>query len=230
MRMEIRLSLISDATLGRGDGVAALVDAEVEHDEYGLPFLRGRTLKGVLVEECANILYALHRSGSSAATSFDLIACQMFGQAGSTLDENGTLRIGAAQLPTIVRRAIRAGCHDGTLWADDVLDSLTAIRRQTAISAETGAPERSSLRSMRVVLRNTVFSSRITLMASNDQQAEEMTKLLAACVSSLRRAGTGRNRGRGRLKATLHDSEGNDITANYLDDFISALSCPQESA
>ena len=43
---QLRLTLLSDATFGSGDGVAGLVDAEVQHDYVGLPFLGGRTLKG----------------------------------------------------------------------------------------------------------------------------------------------------------------------------------------
>ena len=44
----ISVELLSDTTLGRGEGMAGLVDADVEHDELGLPFLGGKTLKGLL--------------------------------------------------------------------------------------------------------------------------------------------------------------------------------------
>ena len=53
------IRLISDTAFGRGDGVPGIVDAEVQHDEMGCPFLAGRTLKGLLREECVNLLYAL---------------------------------------------------------------------------------------------------------------------------------------------------------------------------
>jgi hypothetical protein len=43
--------------------------------------------------------------------------------------------------------------------------------------------------------------------------------LLAASVSALRRAGTGRNRGRGRVRATLLDPQGTDVTQSYLERF-----------
>ena len=44
-------------------GVAGLIDREVEHDRYGLPYLHGRTLKGLLGEEADNLLYALDPAG-----------------------------------------------------------------------------------------------------------------------------------------------------------------------
>ena len=57
----LKLDLLSDATFGRGDGLAGVVDAEVQHDNAGLPYLAGRTLKGLLGAECADIVYAIGR-------------------------------------------------------------------------------------------------------------------------------------------------------------------------
>ena len=57
--MTLKITLKSATTFGRGDGVAGLVDREIEHDTNGFPFLRGRTLKGLLAESAENIVYAL---------------------------------------------------------------------------------------------------------------------------------------------------------------------------
>jgi len=210
MNMEIRMKLKSDATFGRGDGVAGLVDEEVEHDAAtGLPFLRGRTLKGLLAEECANILFALSRQKSPAYPQLASAAKFLFGQPGSTLDDDAMVHVGSAMLPEELRKAIEADVKRGELTSADVLESVTAIRRQTAIDEETGAPEEGSLRSMRVVLRDTPFIAQLSFDKDPDDTAKA---LLAACVLSLRRAGTGRNRGRGRLAARLYDANGNEIT------------------
>ena len=61
----VRLELLSAATFGRGDGVAGLVDREVEHDSNGFPFLRGRTLKGLLAESAEDLVFALEHQGAS---------------------------------------------------------------------------------------------------------------------------------------------------------------------
>ena len=55
----LKIKLLSDTTFGRGDGVAGLIDQEVEHDPYGFPYLRGRTLKGLLSEEFDNLVAVL---------------------------------------------------------------------------------------------------------------------------------------------------------------------------
>jgi len=217
MTLQIHLRLRSDATFGRGDGVAGLVDEEVEHDAAtGLPFLRGRTLKGLLAEECANILFALSKQKHAAYAQFESAAKFLFGQPGSTLDDDAMMRVGSAMLPEELLKAVEADVKRGELTSADVLESLTAIRRQTAINEETGAPEEGSLRSMRVVLRDTPFIAQLSF----DKDPHNTAKaLLAACVLSLRRAGTGRNRGRGRLEARLYDANGNDITDSCFEQF-----------
>jgi hypothetical protein len=203
-RLQIHLRLESDATFGRGDGVAGLVDAEVEHDPQGFPFIRGRVLKGLLVEEWTNLLFALSRQKSHAVGPLRTSAARLFGRPGSTLDDDALMHVGPAQLPDELREAVAAEQGGGSprLTPDDVLESLTAIRRQTAVEESTGAPAVGTLRSMRVVLRGTLFVSRICFDC--DPNPDDMA-LLTACVMSLRRGGTGRNRGRGRLTADLHD-------------------------
>jgi CRISPR/Cas system CSM-associated protein Csm3 (group 7 of RAMP superfamily) len=217
--------LWTDATFGRGEGLAGLVDQEVDHDESGLPYLGGRTLKGLLNEECASILYALRWQGADV-TRWEEAAQRLLGGPGSTLSDDAWLRVGAARLPADLRRAVHQAvrARGATLSRTDVLDSLTTIRRQTAVNEKTGVPEEHTLRAMRVVLRETPFEARLTFL---DRARPEDVALLAACVLALRRAGTGRNRGRGRLQATLHVDRdgrpGDDITRQQFDTFISVL-------
>jgi CRISPR/Cas system CMR subunit Cmr4 (Cas7 group RAMP superfamily) len=197
--IELKVELISDATFGRGDGVAGLVDTEVEFDtETGLPFIRGRVLKGLLTEECANILFALNGGSRQLKES----ALFLFGESGSLLSGEGQMHVGSALLPEELRHAVASDIKRNDLSPTEVLESLTAIRRQTSINEESGAPEKESLRSARVVLRETTFSA--TLDFATPPSADAMA-LLSACVLSLRRGGTGRNRGRGRLRAWLTD-------------------------
>ncbi len=206
-------TLLSDATFGQGEGVAGLVDQDVTHDRDGFPYLRGRTLKGLLNEECANLLYALECQKRPLET-WRAAAQRLFGGSGSVLQDTALLHVGRASLPEDLREAVRA---TATLSPDEVLESLTDIRQQTAVNAATGAPEAHTLRAMRVILRQTPFQARLTF-ADAPESAD--LALLAACALALRRAGTGRNRGRGWLQATLHADNagcpGDDITAHHL--------------
>ncbi len=218
MMLELHLRLKSDATFGRGDGVAGLVDEEIEHDAAtGLPFLRGRTLKGLLVEECANILFALSRQSCSAIGRLQGAAQFLFGEPGSTLDDDAMMHVGPALLPKDLREALEADVKAKRVTSSEVLESLTAIRRQTAVDEGTGAPKEGSLRATRVVLRETPFVATLSFARPADAIA---LALLAGCALSLRRAGIGRNRGRGRLIARLYDttrsSDQSDVTDEYF--------------
>ena len=217
----LKFTLKSDATLGRGDGVAGVVDAEVQHDRYGLPYLGGKTLKGLLGAECAEIMYALEQIGVSD-TDLDEwrnAAQFLFGRPGSRLEDRSKMRIGNAQLPEDLRDALIAEFRPiqdksekqrqrerEREWGQQRianLEALTATRAQTAMDPKSGAPLRRTLRTMRVVLRETSFVARLDF---RDNPDDRVLWLLAACVKAFHRAGTGRHRGRGRLTAELYDA------------------------
>jgi hypothetical protein len=203
----LRLRLESDTTFGRGDGVAGVVDAEVQHDECGLPYLGGKTLKGLLGAECAEILFALTQMEHPALPDWRAAAQLLFGAPGSGMRDAALLSVGNAELPEDLRVRLRREWQklpeeERGLRRAANLEALTALRRQTAMDAASGAPKRNTLRSMRVILRQTPFEAALTFDAVPTERARW---LLAACVKAFRRAGTGRNRGRGRLRAELYD-------------------------
>lgn len=238
----LTFTLLSDATFGRGEGIAGLIDREVEHDRYGLPYLRGRTLKGLITEEADNILFALKQSGAKV-DRWVTARRSLFGQPGSTTADRARLRFGPAELPEAVRDAVRR-MHDEArdeasrrmVDADPdakrrmldavmdanrrlVLESLTAVRRQTAIETD-GVPAEGSLRAMRVILRCTPFEARLL---SDGKLSEDEEGLLAASVLAFRRAGTGRNRGRGKLRADdLKGPDGQSLLSYAYDHFLNA--------
>lgn len=215
----LKIKLLSDTTFGRGDGVAGLVDQEVEHDRYGFPYLRGRTLKGLLSEECDNLVARL--TDDNQRQHWQAIADRLFGVPGSTLDTQAKIHVGDAYLPNDLRGAIAAQLdleqekkrknpkYKPTLSSTDILESLTTIRRQTAINPENGAPAEHSLRSARVILRELPFESKLlfeTELNKDSEDDQDMLALLAVGTLALRRIGSGRNRGRGHVQCSLlHD-------------------------
>ncbi len=205
MRYYVTLHLQSDATFGRGEGLAGLVDIEIEHDAAGCPFLGGRSLKGMLVETWATMRYAL----TTERPVWDTAAIHLFGTTGAMQTGGAGMRVGPATLPPDLHAIVKYEVARGTLQPHQILDSLTTIRRQTAMNAETGAPDRGSLRSMRVVLRGTPLIATLDFETTPD---EPTLALLAACVLATRRGGTGRNRGRGRLSMLLHEEQPSDYT------------------
>ena len=210
----LKIKLLSDTTFGRGDGVAGLIDQEVEHDPFGFPYLRGRTLKGLLSEEGDNLIAML----TNHRPSWERVACDLFGTLGSTIGTMGAVHVGDACLPEDLRQAVAFQINDQkNLTKTEVLDSLTTIRRQTSIDPQLGTPDEGSLRSFRVVLRDRCFTADLIF---EKMPSDEMLSLIAVGSLALRRLGSGRNRGRGHVQCTLHDdANGDDITHHYANYF-----------
>ncbi|MBH8551277.1 RAMP superfamily protein [Nostocaceae cyanobacterium CENA357] len=206
---QLKITLLSDTTFGRGDGVAGLIDQEVEHDSCGFPYLRGRTLKGLLREECDNLIAVLHDS----RPYWENLACTLFGTPGSTVGTIAAMHVGDACLPDDLREAIAWQIQDESLKREEVLESLTTIRRQTAIDSQTGTADEGSLCSFRVVIRQLEFKADLIF---EGQPSDEMLSILAVGVLALRRVGSGRNRGRGYVRCTLHNHAGKEVTRDYV--------------
>jgi len=216
----LRFTLLSDATFGRGDGLAGVVDAEVQHDPTGLPYLAGRTLKGLLGAECADIVFAIGQARPEQRDRWEAAAQRLFGKTGGALEGEANLCVGPAQLPTDLRTRIAQDVEDGRITRAEVLESVTALRRQTAMDAVTGAPLENTLRAMRVILRGTPFDATLSF---REPPSEDELALLAACIKALRRAGTGRNRGRGKLTAELCEATGIQVTEQHFEQFRKAV-------
>lgn len=199
--LTLQIRLLSDTTFGRGDGLAGVVDSEVEHDATtGLPIIKGRTLKGLLVEECANILYALQQFNPSVFSLMEEAAVRLFGVPGSDLQGQSVLHIGTASLPAEFVAAVTRQTRTNGLDPQAVLESLTTIRYQTAVDASYDIPLENTLRAVRVIIRDTVFTAPVVVQGKLTEQEKT---LFVACASALSRAGMSRNRGRGRIKTEV---------------------------
>lgn len=222
--LRIHIKLLSDTTFGRGDGVAGLVDQEVEHDSYGFPYLRGRTLKGLLSEECDNLIILLK---DEVFRHWKDVRDKLFGVSGSVIEKSSSMHVGDACLPDKLREAVGIQIEKErhkdkpVLTPTDILHSLTTIRRQTAINPSNGAADSGSLRSARVVMRHRLNTPpRFTAFLFFDEEpTPDMKALLSVGVLALRHIGSGRNRGRGHVQCSLYNTNGQDITQNFVSRF-----------
>lgn len=191
----LQIKLLSDATFSRGEGAAGVVDTEVERDRFGMPFIGGKTVRGLLRDSWLSM--SPHFPGLVDAAELVLGRSQ-------AVDESCRLRIGDAVLPVEIAAAVRRAAERTesplTPWA--ILDGFTSIRRQTAENRETGAPDVTTLRSSRVVLRGFVFESGLTWL-DGYLPTESDVRLLALCALATRHGGLLRNRGRGHICMTV---------------------------
>lgn len=208
MEYFLEITLRSDTCFSGGIGCAGDVDIDIEQEEAtGLPLVRGRTLKGLLVEECAFLLKTMgDRRWREAA---ECLFGNPGGQAGAYVG------FGDGLLPDAFRSVVEEATKrpQNALNPRQVLQSLTDVRFQTKINRETHTPEEHSLRSARLALKGLVFHSRLI---GADRLSVDARAMLAACALATRRAGLNRNRGWGRLRVRIVDACGNDVTQSWI--------------
>ncbi len=189
----LEVELLSDATFGSGGGISTLINSEIQHDEKGLPTLSGRAIKGLLVNECSEILFVLP---PEMRARWEQAALNLFGQRGEMLDDVAGMFIADATAAPDLVAAIHA---DLSISRQNVLDGLTTIRRQTAMSV-LGAPLDDALRSVRVLVKGQTLYAPLSFTA---EPGPDEKALLAACIMSLRRAGLNRTRGKGKISVKI---------------------------
>lgn len=205
----LSVELLSDATFSSGERTPGVVDVDVTATDDGLPFVRGKTLHGLLRESWLGL--------RGAHPELEEAAAAVLGEEGDR-GERAILRLEDAHLDADTVAWARHAVHRDRypLHREDVLRTLTDIRAQTSRSRETGgAPETGTLRSSRVALRGTRFEAPLTFLRAPN--AEEL-RCLALCVLATRHGGLSRNRGRGLLRCLLDGDRAGTLALAGLDD------------
>lgn len=194
---KLHFELLSDTTFGRGEGTAGQVDVEIEHDQFGIPFVGGKTVRGLLRDTWLSMrphFPELRDAGD-----------RVFGPTKRFLDDDVcVLRVGDALLQQEVREWLLAAAtrRSDPVAPESILAACTDIRYQTAEDRETGAPAAATLRSSRVVLRTFAFEAPLTWRTTNGPTERE-ARVLAMATLATRHGGLMRNRGRGYFRMSL---------------------------
>lgn len=189
----IEIELLSDAAFSRGEGAAGVVDIEVEHDDLGLPFLGGKTIRGLLRDSWLSMCGCFQELGGAGERVFGPEA---------DVEERSILRIGDAVVDEETRRWIEAAekRQNNPLTPVEVLEALTDVRRQTSEERRTGAPAETTLRSVRVVIRGLKLRAPLHWF---QKPTEADVRVLALAALATRHAGLARSRGRGHIRMSL---------------------------
>lgn len=204
MSVQLQVDLLSDTTFSRGDGTAGEVDTEVAHDEFGCPYIPGKTLKGLIRDAWLQMADAFPGDRD--------IADQVLGPTADLVPGGvGRLRIDTARLSEDLRAWLEYAVTrpDSPVDPRAILGALTDVRKQTARDRATGGPRENTLRATRVTLRGTRFIAEVT---PSGFTGEHWRVLARACLN-VREAGTGRNRGPGHVRFSLVEN-GVDVTTD----------------
>lgn len=210
----LRIELISDVLIGKGEGRGAMIDSDIVFDESGLPYIPARRVKGCLRESALEV-----------SEMFDLSEMdkKMYGVIKELFGETGSMKSGPLEISNLYIEDYK----QNKLWLDyfqskyttenlfskeQILKTFTSIKQHTAIEKD-GIAKDTSLRTFRVLNKSNIFSGKIRILSEIDLDSMQ---LLAFSVRNLRYMGTNRNRGLGQINCKLLDSEGKDIGDEYL--------------
>jgi len=184
---KIKIMLKSDLCNANGEGFASIIDTDIVADEYGIPFIPARRIKGCLREAAEDIEIPNEK----------LIA--IFGESGAEI--GGSLKFSS---PAKLEDYNNIKNQVTDFSREEVLNLFTYTRAATAID-ENGSADENSLRFIRVVKqylpdlpdeKNEYHPLTFTLNCElDDKYKDDMIKICKA----LRNIGYKRNRGFGAV-------------------------------
>lgn len=174
---------------------SGLIDTDVEQDQWGIPYLPARRIKGILRESAWEVCEMLEVDTQLAAA--------IFGTVGTTpgkLYLGNLFTEGYDDIQQLLRLSQNPSYRawQQLLASRLVAQHYTELRQQTALEA-TGVAKAHSLRVSRVVKPSFTFVGKIdTSRLSEDEMA-----LLYLAVKNARRMGVKRNRGFGKVELQI---------------------------
>lgn len=208
MNYQVKITLLTETLLGSGNAIPGYVDADVQTDEYGLPFLKAKTLKGLLREHA------------------QLIACNL--DVEETLVESlfgtemtaGKIRFSDGTFSQTVQKAFHSLMSEEQYTKEDMIQALTSEYSFTRL--EHGVAVDHSLRTIRMLNQNMDFYAELEVKEELSQQEES---LLGCAVGMLKHVGTLKSKGKGYVTCQLLNESHQDITATCMQRMTERSAC-----
>lgn len=191
--------LLSDSLPGSGQVYGGLVDKDVNFDSYGLPYIPGKRIKGILKESAHNL------------KDVEFLKANVDDIFGSDFRlSNGYLE-GYEKYLQFFKAISRV---DSVILRElfnfqKVVNYFTYTRSQTSTEYPSGVAKKHSLRMMRVLQKGLVFNFDISF---TNQYFEDMDNVLKVT----REFGTNRTRGLGHIKLEI-DQESTSSLKSSVD-------------
>jgi len=201
--MKLIIELKSDAIPGAGEGLSGIVDTEINCDEFGIPYLPAKRIKGILRESALE----LNKTGILQHNFEDF-----FGTRGKKEGTGFKISDGYLDNAHIYRNFLNYASDNENknlcriFNKEAVLETFTYLRSQTEI--ENGTARKHSLRTFRVLKKGLIFHFPMEL----PEKYHEDFKIICKVT---RRFGISRTRGLGEIAVVFDDkSNGSETKEN----------------
>ncbi|NCS63300.1 MAG: hypothetical protein CO158_00750 [Piscirickettsiaceae bacterium CG_4_9_14_3_um_filter_43_564] len=184
--------------IGTGRGSGQNLDALVEKDAHGLPYVPGKTIKGLF----RDAFYKMDHWQSTQYTDF------LFGARTAedkhTRDETTPGRLRFSNLNLIERDYLIQHDNQDDKYEGKLIPHLFQTQASTAIDEKTGSAKEKSLRMIEVVVPANLEGDIEYLPSIHDKEQpvslDDLTKLLEQAASLITHIGANKNRGMGRVR------------------------------
>lgn len=193
MEIKYKIDFFSEWHCGSGLSAGADVDALVIKDRNGLPFVPGKTMKGLLRETVEELVAFRGLSKSLLVT--------LFGNSADRNNKDGGLEVDTMQQGKVyLTDAVLAKEHQLLIKQEHLQEFLFNTVSATRLTDE-GVAQEHSLRRIQTVLPCVLYGEIL------DIPTPEMKQLLIDGLSMIKRLGVGRNRGLGRCLCTTDETK-----------------------
>ncbi len=186
-----KIEFFSDWHTGSGLSAGADVDALTIKDSNNLPFIPGKTLKGLLKDVAQNLMYCDEYKNQKGVID------EIFGtdtekdtQENVSISTKGKAFFSNGELSKNLKKQLTTNNNTHLLYRNIASTKIN----------EHGLAEEHSLRRIEVTIP-------LTLFAKIENIEEKHMEILTKCLHMVKRIGVGRNRGLGRCQLTVAKGE-----------------------
>lgn len=211
----LKIKLLSDTIFSGGESIVSISDIDELYDEYKIPYYKGKSIKGNIRESADLIVKNQKAFNEKKSDENREIVRTLFGKIFDNTNEKkesymddqtqGILKFENASLEDDIKENLKYLVDNDIISKEEVINSLTDIRYATKIDRKTGTAQDKSLRSMRVLNKDIIFTSNIY---SERELTKDELALLVCAVKTTRHLGTLRSRGKGNVECTLIPEKG----------------------
>lgn len=185
--MKLKMELLSDVVFGNGMSVPGGEDLSILCDEYGFPYYKGGTMKGIFREELIRYLGWIVHDKKEIEEKVN----RLLGKSGdSNLDEEQKIIFSDFQLSESVKQKMLD--EIGSKNPQIITNTLSHIRAFTKLS-EDGMVEAGSLRNLRCVNKGLYFYAEVICPPQEEQLVLEVMQMIK-WIGSMRNRGFGKVR------------------------------------
>ncbi len=192
----IKVDLLTDTLLGSGQSVPGIIDTDVKYDEYGIPYMEAKTLKGHIGEQMRWLVQIVPEMKGVHVD-------ELLGSSDQDGDKkSGKLHFSVLKLQKGIETRLKSAIDEKVFTKNELLESLTTMYVYTGLD-ENGIADDHTLRKARMIVKGLEFEAVI----HTDELTEEEEKLFVMSVLAMQHIGTYKSKGKGLIATSVYKKE-----------------------